>query len=270
MAQSFGSPVELTVGEHVVKVSNPEKPYFPAVGITKLEVVQHYLACGDGILRALRDRPTTLERWPGGVVEGARISTREGFKGEAFYQKRVPQGAPSYVETAHITFPSGRTADEIAPNHLAVIAWAAQLGTITFHPWPVRRDDVDHPDELRLDLDPGPGTDFTDAVEVARGAARGARRARHGRLAQDLGQQGRPRLRADRAALGVRRHPPRRDRDRPRARTTDARARHDEVVEGGAAARHGLPRLQPERARPHHRLGVLGAAAGRTRRCRCR
>jgi DNA ligase D-like protein (predicted polymerase) len=167
MAQSFGSPVELTVGEHVVKVSNPEKPYFPAVGITKLEVVQHYLACGDGILRALRDRPTTLERWPGGVVEGARISTREGFKGEAFYQKRVPQGAPSYVETAHITFPSGRTADEIAPTHLAVIAWAAQLGTITFHPWPVRRDDVDHPDELRLDLDPGPGTDFSDAVEVA-------------------------------------------------------------------------------------------------------
>jgi DNA ligase D-like protein (predicted polymerase) len=167
MAQSFGSPVELVVGEHVVKVSNPEKPYFPSVGITKLEVVQHYLDCGDGILRALRNRPTTLERWPGGVVEGARISTREGFKGEAFYQKRVPQGAPSYVETAHITFPSGRTADEIAPNHLAVIAWAAQLGTITFHPWPVRRDDVDHPDELRLDLDPGPGTDFADAVEVA-------------------------------------------------------------------------------------------------------
>ncbi|MFN8167264.1 MAG: DNA polymerase domain-containing protein [Candidatus Nanopelagicales bacterium] len=167
MAQSFGSPVELTVGDRVVKVSNPEKPYFPEVGITKLEVVQHYLACGDGILRALRERPTTLERWPGGVVEGARISTREGFKGEAFYQKRVPQGAPSYVETAHITFPSGRTADEVAPTELAVVAWAAQLGTITFHPWPVRRDDVDHPDELRLDLDPGPGTDFSDAVEVA-------------------------------------------------------------------------------------------------------
>lgn len=167
MAQSFGSPVELAVGDRVVKVSNPEKPYFPEVGITKLEVVQHYLACGDGILRALRDRPTTLERWPGGVVEGARISTREGFKGEAFYQKRVPQGAPAYVETAHITFPSGRTADEVAPTELAVVAWAAQLGTITFHPWPVRRDDVDHPDELRLDLDPGPGTDFSDAVEVA-------------------------------------------------------------------------------------------------------
>ena len=167
MAPQFGDPVELEVGEHLVKVSNPEKPYFPQVGITKIEVVQHYVACGEGILRALRERPTTLERWPGGVVEGARISTREGFKGEAFYQKRVPQGAPPYVETAHITFPSGRTADEIAPTELAVIAWAAQLGTITFHPWPVRRVDVDHPDELRLDLDPGPGTDFHDAVEVA-------------------------------------------------------------------------------------------------------
>jgi DNA ligase D-like protein (predicted polymerase) len=167
MAKSFGDPIELIVGEHVVKVTNPEKPYFPEVGVTKLEVVQHYITCGDGILRALRERPTTLERWPGGVVEGARISTREGFKGEAFYQKRVPQGAPAYVETAHITFPSGRTADEIAPTSVAVVAYAAQLGTITFHPWPVRRADVDRPDELRLDLDPGPGTDFRDAVEVA-------------------------------------------------------------------------------------------------------
>ncbi len=167
MAPSFGAPVELAVGEHVVRVSNPDKPYFPEVGITKLEVVRHYIDCGEGILRALRDRPTTLERWPGGVVEGARISTREGFKGEAFYQKRVPQGAPPYVATAHITFPSGRTADEVAPDDLAVVVWAAQLGTITFHPWPVRKDDVERPDELRLDLDPGPGTDFSDAVEVA-------------------------------------------------------------------------------------------------------
>jgi DNA ligase D-like protein (predicted polymerase) len=183
MAPQFGAPVELAVGEHVVRVSNPEKPYFPEPGITKLEVVQHYLDCGEGILRALRDRPTTLERWPGGVVEGARISTREGFKGEAFYQKRVPQGAPPYVATAHITFPSGRTADEVAPDHLAVIAWAAQLGTITFHPWPVRKDDVEHPDELRLDLDPGPGTDFADAVEVA-GELRG--------LLDELGMTGWP------------------------------------------------------------------------------
>jgi DNA ligase D len=167
MAKEFGEPVEIEVDGHLVKVSNPERPYFPTVGITKREVVQHYLDCGEGILRALRERPTTLERWPGGVVEGARISTREGFKGEAFYQKRVPQGAPSYVETARIAFPSGRTADEIAPTSLAVIAYAANLGTITFHPWPVRMQDVEHPDELRLDLDPQPGSDFSDAVAVA-------------------------------------------------------------------------------------------------------
>ena len=169
-AGEHGEPVILDVDGHAVRVSNPGKPYFPAAGITKLQVVEHYLACGEGILRALRERPTTLERWPGGVVEGARISTREGFKGEAFYQKRVPSGAPPWVETAHIAFPSGRTADEVAPTSLAVVAWAAQLGTVTFHPWPVRRADVDHPDELRIDLDPQPGSDFGDVVEVAREA----------------------------------------------------------------------------------------------------
>jgi DNA ligase D-like protein (predicted polymerase) len=162
-----GEAIELDVGDQVVRVSNPSKVYFPQVGITKLELVQHYLACGEGILRALRERPTTLERWPGGVFEGAVIATRADNRGDAFYQKRVPANAPAYVQTAHITFPSGRTADEIAPTSLAVVAWAANLGTITFHPWPVRRGDVDHPDELRLDLDPQPGTDFADSVVVA-------------------------------------------------------------------------------------------------------
>ena len=118
-------------------------------------------------MRALRERPTTLERWPKGVHEGMTISTREGHKGDAFYQKRIPKGAPDWVETARIEFPSGRSADEVCPTELGVVAWCAQMGTLTFHPWPVRRADVDHPDELRLDLDPQPGTDFDDAVEVA-------------------------------------------------------------------------------------------------------
>ncbi|HEX3828980.1 MAG TPA: non-homologous end-joining DNA ligase [Sporichthyaceae bacterium] len=169
MASPF---VELEVGVRTVRVSNPEKIYFAEVGITKLELVEYYLAVAPGILRALVDRPTTLERWPGGVFEGAKRATRADPRGDAFYQKRVPQGAPDWVETAKITFPSGRTADEICPTEPAVIAWAANLGTITFHPWPVRRFDVDHPDELRIDLDPQPGTDFADAVEVA-GAAKG-------------------------------------------------------------------------------------------------
>ena len=118
-------------------------------------------------MRALRRRPTTLERWPKGVHPGIVLSTREKGGGDAFFQKRVPRGAPEYLQTARIQFPSGRHADEICPTEIAVVGWAAQMGTITFHPWPVRDDDVDHPDELRLDLDPQPGTDFADAVRVA-------------------------------------------------------------------------------------------------------
>jgi DNA ligase D len=164
---AHGSPVNLEVGERTVRVTNPERVLFPEAGVTKLELVQYYLAVADGIVPALWLRPTTLERWPGGVVEGARLAQRDGTPGDAFYQKRVPKNAPDYVQTAQIAFPSGRTADEICVTEPAVVAWAANLGTITFHPWPVRRADVDHPDELRIDLDPQPGTDFADAVTVA-------------------------------------------------------------------------------------------------------
>ncbi|HZN16992.1 MAG TPA: non-homologous end-joining DNA ligase [Micromonosporaceae bacterium] len=148
--------VELEVAGRSVRLSNPDKIYFPERGFTKQDVVSYYLAVGDGILRALRERPTTLQRFP------------EGIDGEMFFQKRVPtRGVPPWVETVEIKFPSGRTADELCPADLAHVAWAAQLGTIVFHPWPVRRAAVDNPDELRLDLDPQPGTDFADAVEVA-------------------------------------------------------------------------------------------------------
>lgn len=154
-----------------VRVSNPDRVIFPRTNrsapVTKLEIVNYYLAVEDGIMRALRRRPTTLERWPKGVHPGIVLSTREKGGGDAFFQKRIPRGAPEYVQTARIEFPSGRHADEICPTEVAVVGWAAQMGTITFHPWPVRREDVDHPDELRIDLDPQPGTDFDDAVRVA-------------------------------------------------------------------------------------------------------
>ncbi len=159
--------VEIPVGERLVKVSNPDRVMFPEPGLRKIDLVDYYLAVGEGILRALLERPTTMERWPGGVHEGVKQATRADPHGDAFYQKRIPKGAPSWVETAHIAFPSGRTADEVCPTELATIAWMANLGTITFHPWPVRRDDVDRPDELRLDLDPQPGTDFADAAAAA-------------------------------------------------------------------------------------------------------
>ncbi len=178
-----GSAVELAVGERTVRISNPDRVYFPVRGWTKLDVVNYYVAVGDGILRALHDRPTTLERWPSGVREGVKMATRTDRRGDAFYQKRVPSGAPDYVRTARIAFPSGRSADEVAPSEIAVVAWAANLGTITFHPWPVRAADVDHPDQLRIDLDPQPGTDFADAVRVA-GAVR--------ELLDELGMEGYP------------------------------------------------------------------------------
>jgi DNA ligase D len=160
--------IELEVAGHTVRVSNPDKTYFPERGFTKLDVVEYYLAVGDGIMRSLRERPTTLERWPSGVIPGAKLSTRSDSRGDAFYQKRIPtRGVPDWVETAQIKFPSGRTADELCPVDLAHVAWAAQLGTIVFHPWPVRRSNVDSPDELRIDFDPQPGTDFADVVTVA-------------------------------------------------------------------------------------------------------
>jgi DNA ligase D-like protein (predicted polymerase) len=162
---------EIDAGGRTLRVTNPDRVIYPATEssgeVTKLQVVEYYLAVSDGIMRALRERPTTLERWPKGVHAGIRLATRSGEHGDAFYQKRVPKGAPDYVETARIQFPSGRSADEVCPTEVAVAAWAAQMGTLTFHPWPVRRADVDHPDEMRLDLDPQPGTGFADAARVA-------------------------------------------------------------------------------------------------------
>lgn len=162
-----GAEEYIEVGGRSVRVSNPDKIYFPQRGFTKRDVVRYVVAVADGLLRATRHRPTTLERWPSGVFEGAKLSTRADNRGDAFYQKRIPKGAPDYVETARVAFPSGRYADEVCPTEPAVLAWAANLGTLTMHPWPVRRGAVDHPDELRIDLDPQPGTDFTDAVRAA-------------------------------------------------------------------------------------------------------
>ena len=147
--------VELEVGSRTVKVTNPDKVFFRARGETKLDLVRYYLSVGEGIVRVLYERPTQLKRHP------------EGAEGEAIYQKRVPKHRPDWIETATVTFPSGRTADELCVTELAQVAWAANLATIDFHPWPSRRRDVEHPDELRIDVDPQPGTGFAEAKEVA-------------------------------------------------------------------------------------------------------
>ncbi|MFD5892613.1 non-homologous end-joining DNA ligase [Streptomyces sp. NPDC060366] len=168
---SKGAAMELEVGGRAVRLSSPDKIYFPERGFTKLDVARYYIAVGEGITRALRDRPTTLQRYI------------EGIGGESFYQKRAPKNLPDWIPTARIAFPSGRTADEICPTEPAAVLWAANLGTLTFHPWPVRRGDTEHPDELRIDLDPQPGTDFNDAV--------GAAHELHG-LLEEQGLHGRP------------------------------------------------------------------------------
>ncbi|MEU8684026.1 non-homologous end-joining DNA ligase [Streptomyces sp. NPDC048611] len=147
--------VELDVAGRTVRLSHPDKTYYPERGFTKMDVAQYYLAVADGVLRGLRDRPTTMQRFPDGV------------EGEFFYQKRAPKGMPDWLPTARIAFPSGRFADEMCPTEPAAVLWAANLGCLTFHPWPVRRGDTEHPDELRIDLDPQPGTGFADAVKVA-------------------------------------------------------------------------------------------------------
>jgi DNA ligase D len=152
MASPF---VELDVGGRVVKVTNPDKVLFPDRGETKLDLVHYYIAVGGGIVRALYERPTQLRRFPDGV------------EGEQIYQKRVPEKRPEWIETARVRFPSGRHADELCVTEIAQVAWAANLAVVDFHPWPSRRRDTEHPDELRIDVDPQPGTTFADGKRVA-------------------------------------------------------------------------------------------------------
>ena len=151
--------VEVEVAGRDVKVTNPDKVFFPARGETKLDLVHYYLAVADGALRGVFQRPTVLKRFPDGALA------------EPFFQKRVPANKPVWLETVRATFPSGRHADELCPVDGAHIVWAANLGCLDLNPWAVRRADVDRPDELRIDLDPQPGVPF-DAVRKVALAAR--------------------------------------------------------------------------------------------------
>ena len=148
---------EIDVDGIKVRLTNPDKPYFPKLGAagTKGKLVDYYLAVAEPMVRLLRDRPVHLQRFP------------DGIDGEEVYQKRVPVKHPDYLETCTVTFPSGRTADALKVTHPSAIAWAAQMGTVTLHPWQVRCPDTEHPDELRIDLDPQPGTGFAQAREIA-------------------------------------------------------------------------------------------------------
>jgi DNA ligase D-like protein (predicted polymerase) len=145
----------VTVAGHAVAVSNPGKVLFPAAGYTKLDVVRYYLAVADGALRAAGDRPNVLVRYPNGI------------DGEFFYQKRAPRSRPAWIDVVALQFPSGRTAEEVVPRDAAALVWMANLACLELHPHPVRADDLDHPDELRIDLDPVPGIEWRQVREVA-------------------------------------------------------------------------------------------------------
>jgi bifunctional non-homologous end joining protein LigD len=153
MAKSEHTILEIDGRE--VRLSNPGKVYFPKPGWTKLDLVEYYIAAGDAPLVHLRERPTVMKRFVDGIEE------------EPIWQKRVPQRTPDWLETATVAFPSGRSATELVAQDAAHIAWAVNLGVIDFNPWPARRVDLDHPDELRVDLDPTPEASWDDVRKVA-------------------------------------------------------------------------------------------------------
>lgn len=156
MVKATVPAVELPVGERIVRISNPDRVYFPTGGITKLDLARYYLSVGDGIVAALRERPCMLHRFPTGIT------------GEKVHQKRLPHGAPPWVETVRLFFPRyGRHADELCVTELASVIWAVQMSTVEFHPWNSRRADTERPDEWRIDLDPMPDCDFPRVRRVA-------------------------------------------------------------------------------------------------------
>jgi DNA ligase D len=155
MASAKSEHVMVRAAGREVRVSNPGKVFFPERGITKMDLVTYYLECEEQVVRHLAERPSVLKRWVDGVA------------GEPFFQKRVPDSAPDWLQTATVTFPSGRHARELVVNDGAHLVWGVNLGVIDWNPWPVRRADLDRPDELRVDLDPGPGVPFSQVREVA-------------------------------------------------------------------------------------------------------
>jgi bifunctional non-homologous end joining protein LigD len=147
--------IEIEAAGREVRLSSPDKVYFPEAGLTKGDLAAYYVAVADAACLHLRERPTTMKRF----VDGAA--------GDFFFQKRVPRGVPDWLETATVKFPSGRSATELCANDAAHLVWAVNLGVIDFNPWPARRSDLDHPDELRVDLDPTPEASFDDVRAVA-------------------------------------------------------------------------------------------------------
>jgi len=245
-------PELIEVAGREVAISNPEKVFFAQAGYTKRDLVNYYIAVSDGALRGAGGRPMALKRF----VNGA--------EGEFFFQKRAPESRPDWIETVELSFPSGRTADEIVLRNAAQLTWIVNLGCIDLNPHPVRAEDLDHPDELRVDLDPVPGVPWDQIRRVAL-VTRDVL-ADQGLVGwpKTSGSRGIHHQRPHRAALELRPGAPRGARDRARGGAAGAGHRDEQVVERGAPRR--LPRLQPERQGPHGRVRILGPAAARCAR----
>lgn len=256
--------VTLQVGEREVRVSSPERVVYEATTrtpeVTKLQICEYFAGIGEAFMHANGNRPVALERWPGGWREGMTLSVGPmgQQQGDGFYSKRLPKGAPEWIETVRATTPNRRPIDELLISEPAAAVWAAHMGTLTFHPWAVRADDVEHPDELRIDFDPQPAATFADVKRIAA-------------LARDLfaelgirafvktsGNRGvhvyvriRPQWTFEEvrhAAIGFGRELERRDSGLPR------------LVARGAAGHLGFPRLQPEPPGSHGGLGLESAS----------
>ena len=239
---------EVRVGERTVRVSNPDRVYFPATGATKLDLVDYYLAVGPGIVNALRERPCMLHRFPTGLAGGK------------VHQKRVPAGAPPWLETVRLHFPRyGQHADELCVTELAQVIWAVQMSTVEFHPWNSRRPEVERPDEWRIDLDPMPRCPPERVRRVA-GVVH--------EVLDELGAVGWPKTSGGNGlhvyvriepAFGFARPTPRRAGLRPRGRAAGADRRDHDLVAQGPGPGRAVRRLQPERPRPHDGRRLLGA-----------
>ena len=240
----------LEVGGREVTRLEPGQGLLPACRATPSSTsCSYFIAVADGALAGVRGRPMALKRFVDGIDK------------EPFFQKRAPDNRPEWMRVATLTFPSGRTADEIVVDEAAGLAWVANLGCIDLNPHPVRADDMEHPDELRVDLDPVPGVPWSQVRDVAVVVHEALDAVGLVGLAQDVRVARDPRQRADRAALDIRRGAPRRAGAGPRRRAARAVDRDLEVVEGGAPRR--VPRLQPEREGPDGGVRVLGPAAPR-------
>ena len=252
--------IELEVGDRVVKISNPDRVYFSARGETKLDLARYYLSVADGIVNALYHRPCMLHRFPDGV------------DGEKVHQKRLPRGAPEWVETVRVHFPRyNRYADELCVTHPADVVWAVQMSTVEFHPWNSRRDDTEKPDEWRIDLDPMPEADYDD---VRRVAGSWSRRCWPSSVRSAIRRP--PAARVCTSTSGSRPTTASPTSDGPPGRSP---ARSSDGADGlvdltwwrkDRDPAIDLRRLQPERPRPHDRQRLLGARHARWVWCRHR